>query len=66
MGKIFKNIILGNNKIQYAVYEKIPAHGKEPDNIILGPFNSKKEAKLNGSKYGYTGDNYYIKEMKYE
>ena len=47
-------------KEQYAVYEKEPAHGKDKDNIILAPFNTKEEAEQTRLKYGYGSDNYYV------
>lgn len=39
------------NKEQYAVYEKVPAHGKDVNGIILAPFNSKEEAEEARQKY---------------
>jgi hypothetical protein len=32
-----------NNK-QYAVFEKVPAHGSKPNGVILGSYNTKEEA----------------------
>ena len=52
------------NKEQYAVYEKVPAHGKDVNGIILAPFNSEKEAQLAREKYGYNNDNYYVDKIK--
>lgn len=49
---------------QFAVYEKMPAHGKEEKNVILAPFNTKEEAEEAGKKYGYNTDNYYVDELK--
>ena len=40
-------------KEQFAVYEKKPAHGKEENGVILGPFNTKHEAEQAKKKYGY-------------
>jgi hypothetical protein len=57
---------MNNLDKQYAVFEKVPAHGKDTDGIILGPYKSKEEAELAGQKYGYNTDNYYIKEFTYE
>jgi hypothetical protein len=51
-------------KEQYAVYEKVPAHGSEANGIILGPFDTKEEAETLGKKYGYlNGDNYYVDKL---
>jgi len=50
-------------KEQYAVFEKVPAHGREVNGIILGPFNTKEEALEKGKKYGYYGDNYYVDKI---
>ena len=54
------------DKEQYAVYEKVPAHGNKVNGIILTPFNSKEEAEEARQKYGYGTDNYYIAILKYE
>ena len=51
---------------QYAVYEKVPAHGGEVNGIILAPFKSKEEAEQSRQKYGYSSDNYYVDILKYE
>lgn len=48
----------------FAVYEKIPAHGATPDNIILGNYNTKEEAEIDRKKYGYSSDNYYVDNIK--
>jgi hypothetical protein len=48
------------NKIQYAVFEKVPAHSNKPDSVILGPYNTKEEAQGDRVKYGYDTDNYYV------
>ena len=48
----------------YAVYEKEPAHGSQKDSIIMGPYKTKEEAKEDGEKYGYHGDNYYVDIIK--
>ena len=55
MNKLIKEI-----KEQYAVYEKVPAHGGEINGAILGPFKTKEEAEQARQKYGYTSDNYDI------
>ena len=47
-------------KIRFAIYEKIPRHGKEPNGLILGPFDTEDLAKEAGEKWGYSGDNYFI------
>ena len=49
----------------FAVYEKIPAHGSTPNNIILGNYNSKEEAELARKKYGYDNENYYVGKIIY-
>jgi hypothetical protein len=46
--------------VQYAVYEKVPAHGGEVDGVILGNYRTKEEAQEDREKYGYNTDNYYI------
>jgi hypothetical protein len=51
-------------KEQYAVYEKVPAHGSEVDGVILAPYKSKEEAEQARHKYGYSSDNYYIGILK--
>jgi len=48
-----------NNK-QYAVFEKVPAHGSKPNGVILGSYNTKEEAQSAGEKYGYNTENYYV------
>jgi len=53
------------NKIQYAVFEKIPAHTNKPDSVILGPYNTKEEAQGDRVKYGYDTDNYYVDVDEY-
>ena len=53
-----------DKKEQYAVYEKIPKHGKDINGVILGPFNSKEEAEKSKNKYGYNTDNYFINKIK--
>lgn len=56
-------------RVQYAVYEREPRHGKEENNIILAPFDTKEDAEKARAKYGYSDDNYYvdklIEELKY-
>jgi len=47
-------------KIRFAIYEKIPRHGREPNGLILGPFDTEDLAKEAGEKWGYSGDNYFI------
>jgi len=54
------------DKKQYAVYEKIPQHGKDPNGIILAPFNNMEEAQIAREKYGYNTENYYIDILNYE
>ena len=54
---------LENKNIEYAVYEKEPAHQNMPNGIILGPFKSREEAEETRKKYGYSGDNYYVDEL---
>jgi hypothetical protein len=49
-----------NLTINYAVYEKEPAHGSEVNGVILGPYKTKEEAEVSRVKYGYNNDNYYI------
>jgi len=49
-------------KEQYAVYEKVPAHGSEANGIILGPFKTQELARLS-AEYGYTSDNYYVDKI---
>jgi hypothetical protein len=51
-------------KEQFAVFEKVPAHGSEVNGIILGPFNTKEEAIEKRIEYGYTSDNYYVDKIK--
>jgi hypothetical protein len=51
-------------KEQYAVYEKVPAHGSEENGAILGPYDSKEDAEKAAIKYGYTSSNYYIDKEK--
>jgi len=48
------------NKIQYAVFEKVPAHTNKPDSVIFGPYNTKEEAQYDREKYGYNTENYYV------
>jgi hypothetical protein len=48
------------NYPQYAVYEKVPAHGSAINNVILAPYKSEQEAQEAREKYGYNNDNYYI------
>jgi hypothetical protein len=50
-------------KEQFAVYEKKPAHQKDVNGIILAPYNTKEEAEKAGTKYGYSGDNYYVDKL---
>ena len=47
-------------RVQYAVYEREPHHGKDKDGVILAPFNSKVEADAAAKKWRYVGDNYYV------
>ena len=49
---------------QYAVYEKVPAHGSEVGGIILAPFSSKEEAQQARENYGYNTNNYYVDIIK--
>jgi len=51
---------------EYAVYERIPAHGSKVNGIILAPYKSKEDAQQAREKYGYNTDNYYIDILKYE
>ncbi len=53
-----------NKREQFAVFEKVPAHGSEVGGIILGPFNSEEEATEAGNRYGYNTDNYYVDKLK--
>lgn len=53
-----------NKREQFAVFEKVPAHGSEVGGIILGPFNSEEEATEAGNRYGYNTDNYYVDKIK--
>jgi len=53
-----------NLREQYAVYEKVPAHGSEANGIILGPFKSEEDAQQAREKYGYNTDNYYVDIIK--
>jgi hypothetical protein len=50
-------------RVQYAVYEKVPAHGGQINGVILAPFNTEKEAQDAGEKYGYNTDNYYVDKL---
>ena len=50
--------------VQYAVYERIAAHGAVDSGIILSPFNTVAEAIEAGKRYGYHGDNYYVDILK--
>lgn len=50
----------------YAVYEKVPAHGKDVDGIVLAPFKTKEEAENARKKYGYITENYYVDILNYE
>jgi L-fucose isomerase-like protein len=58
--KTLMNKLIKEMKEQYAVYEKVPAHGGEINGVILGPFKTKEEAEQVRQKYGYTSDNYYV------
>lgn len=51
-------------KEYYAVYEKVPAHGREANGIILAPYNSIEDAQAGREKYGYNTDNYYVDKIK--
>jgi len=51
-------------KIYYAVYEIEPQHGKNINEIILAPYETKEEAELARIKYGYCDNNYYVDIMK--
>jgi hypothetical protein len=51
-------------KEQFAVYEKVPAHGKDKDGVILAPYSSKEKAEQARVKYGYDTDNYYVDKLK--
>jgi hypothetical protein len=51
------------NKERFAVYEKVPAHGNTPNDVILAPYNTKEEAELARTKYGYGNDNYYVDKL---
>jgi hypothetical protein len=55
---------LENKNIEYAVYEKEPAHQNIPNGIILSPFKSREEAEETRKKYGHRGDNYFVDKMK--
>ena len=52
------------NKEQFGVFEIKPSHGKEKHGLILGPYNTKEEAKEKGERYGYSGSNYYVGLIK--
>lgn len=51
------------NKKEFGVFEITPAHGSEPNGLILGPFTTEDEAKSKALKYGYYGDNYYVGDL---
>lgn len=51
------------SKKQFAVYEREPAHGKEKNGLILGPYDTKEQAEDGGNRFGYHGDNYYVDEL---
>ena len=53
-------------KTQYAVFEKVPAHGSKPNGVILCSYNTKEEAQSAGEKYGYNTDNYYVGEYNWK
>ena len=53
-------------KTQYAVFEKVPAHGSKPNGVILCSYNTKEEAQSAGEKYGYNTDNYYVGEYDWK
>lgn len=48
---------------QYAVYEKVPAHGGQINGVILAPYNTEQEAQVAREKYGYNTDNYYVDKL---
>ncbi len=47
---------------RYAVYERIDAMNAKPDSIILGEFKTFEMAEEARKQYGFTSDNYYVKE----
>jgi hypothetical protein len=47
-------------KIKYGIFERVPSHGREPNGLILGPFDTKEIAQEAGEKWGYSGDNYFV------
>jgi len=53
-------------KTQYAVFEKVPAHGSKPNGVILCSYNTKEEAQSAREKYGYNTDNYYVGEYNWK
>lgn len=53
------------NYIAFGIYEKKASHCAEDDSLIMGPYKSEEEALISGKKYGYHGENYYIKKIKY-
>ncbi len=59
-----KKIKVANSIKQFAVYEKEPAHGKEPNSIILAPFDTEELAETARLQWGYNNDNYYVDEIK--
>jgi hypothetical protein len=62
--KKFESSVKKRRNKEFAVYEKIPRHGKEENGIILAPFRSKEDAEEAMIKYGYNNDNYYIDNIK--
>ena len=51
-------------RVEYAVYEKEPAHGRYKNGVILAPYDTKEKAEEARKKYGYTSENYFVDILK--
>lgn len=49
---------------RYEVCEREPRHCATANSVILAPFNSEKEALECADKYGYVGDNYFVRPIQ--
>lgn len=50
-------------QIKWAIFEREPAICAVPDSIVFGPYQTEELANEHAVKYGYVGNNYYVRQM---